>query len=68
MRPRVRALLALISHTMRTAELNRAYLAEEGDPAASTHLYAAVMAMRVAERPDGIVLLRQKADELDPPD
>ncbi|MCX2947284.1 hypothetical protein [Lentzea sp. NEAU-D7] len=63
--PRTRALLAAMSHAMYNATLGEVYERKEEDPYTGAHLYAAITAMRAAEREGSVQRMLQKADELD---
>lgn len=66
MAPRIRALLAAMSHAMYDATLGEVYERKEQDPYTGAHLFAAITAMRADEREGSIERMREKADELDP--
>jgi hypothetical protein len=64
--PRVRALLAAMSHAMYNATLGEVYEHKEQDPYTGAHLFAAITAMRADEHEGSIQRMRDKANELDP--
>lgn len=63
--PRMRALLAAMSHAMYNATLGEVYERKEQDPYIGAHLFAAITAMRADEHEGGFQRMRDKADELD---
>ncbi|MEV6711179.1 hypothetical protein AB0M48_03955 [Lentzea sp. NPDC051208] len=62
---RTRAMLAAMSHAMYNATLGEVYERKAEDPYAGAHLYAAITAVRAAEREGGFRRMQDKADELD---
>lgn len=65
-RPRSRAMLALSMHAMRhPLEINM-WQEQEKDPQTSTHLFAAITAMRAHGHEGSVERMLTKANELDP--
>lgn len=65
MAPRIRALLAAMSHAMYNATLGEVYERKEQDPYTGAHLFAAITAMRADEHEGSIQRMQDKADELE---
>ncbi|MEV6239108.1 hypothetical protein [Lentzea sp. NPDC051838] len=65
--PRMRAMLAAMSHALYTATLGEVYERKEQDPYTGAHLFAAITAMRADDHGGSLERMKQKADELEAP-